>query len=216
MTSTNQTAVTAVVANAGKAIGAYERLLSCGQAPFDAWMHGDATAVSRAAQRGAAVFVGPGKCVTCHSGPFMSDQQFHDVGLAPTLVQQAFIDSDDQGAGLGLAQLIASPLNSLSAFSDGTDGRVPAGVASAMSGAFRTPMLRCVELRPTFMHTGQLGTLADVITFFNEGGDPSGRYPGLSEISALGLSALDQSDLMAFLRALTGPGAAATLQAPPM
>jgi len=99
MTAANQTAVTTVVANAGKAIGAYERLLSCGQSSFDAWMHGDATAASRAAQRGAAVFVGKGNCVSCHSGPFMSDQKFHNVGLTPTVVQQAFTDSDDEGQG---------------------------------------------------------------------------------------------------------------------
>jgi cytochrome c peroxidase len=213
MTPANQTAVTTVVANAGKAIGAYERLLSCGESPFDAWMHGDATAVSRAVQRGAAVFVGKGNCVTCHSGPFMSDQKFHNVGLAPTVVQQAFVDSDDQGEATGLPQLLASPLNSAGTYSDGTDGRIPAAVTSAMAGAFRTPMMRCVGMRPTFMHTGQLGTLAAVVTFFNQGGDPANRYPGTSELSPLGLSALDESDLVAFLQALTGPGAPPALQA---
>jgi cytochrome c peroxidase len=213
MTADDQTAVTTVVVNAGKAIGAYERLLSCGQAPFDAWMHGSTTAVSRAAERGAALFVGSAGCVTCHAGPFMSDQQFHNVGLAPEIVQQAFIDSNDQGAATGVAQLLASPLNSLGPFSDGTDGRVPASVTPAMNGAFLTPMLRCVALRPTFMHTGQVGTLAQVVALFNQGGDAPGGYPGTSEIHALGLSDLDQSDLVAFLQALTGPGASAALQA---
>jgi cytochrome c peroxidase len=213
MTADDQTAVTTVVVNAGKAIGAYERLLSCGQTPFDAWMHGSATAVSRAAQRGAALFVGSAGCVTCHAGPFLSDQQFHNVGLEPEIVQQAFIDSDDQGAATGIPELLASPLNSLGPFSDGTDGRVPAAVTPAMNGAFLTPMLRCVSLRPTFMHTGQVGTLAQAVAFFNQGGNPPGGYPGTSEVHALGLSALDESDLVAFLLALTGSGAQAALQA---
>jgi cytochrome c peroxidase len=215
MTPDDQTAVTTVVVNAGKAIGAFERLLSCGQAPFDAWMHGSATAVSRAAQRGAALFVGAAQCVKCHSGPLLSDQLFHDVGLSPEIVQQAFIDSNDQGAATGIPQLLASPLNSLGPFSDGTDGRVPAAVTPAMNGAFRTPTLRCVALRPTFMHTGQIGTLAQVVAFFNQGGDPPGGYPGTNEVHSLGLSDLNQSDLVAFMQALTGPGAPATLQTAP-
>jgi len=213
MTTANQTAVTAVVANAGKAIGAYERLLSCGPGPFDAWMHGDSTAISNAAQRGAVLFVGKGQCSTCHSGPFLSDQQFHNVGLVPAIVQQAFIDSNDEGQATGLPQLLASPLNSLGVYSDGSDGRIPAAVTSAMEGAFLTPMLRCVSMRPTFMHTGQIGTLGDVIAFFDQGGDPGGAYPGTSEIHALGLSSTEESDLVAFLQALDGPGAPAALQA---
>jgi cytochrome c peroxidase len=205
MTVESQTAVTRVVVNAGKALGAFERRLSCGASPFDAWMQGGAP-VSRAAQRGAAVFVGSGDCVRCHSGPFLSDQQFHNVGLAPEVVQQAFLDSNDQGAATGLAAAIADPLNTLGAFSDGSDGRLPASVSPAMTGAFRTPTLRCVALRPTFLHTGQVGTLAGVVAFFNGGGGSSG-YPGASEIHALGLTALQQTDLVAFLQALTGPGA---------
>jgi cytochrome c peroxidase len=214
MTAENQTLVTTVVVNAGKAIGAFERLLSCGQSPFDAWMHGSTKAISRAAQRGAAVFVGKGGCVACHSGPFMSDQKFHNVGLTPTTVQQAFIDSDDTGAALGLTELMANPENSLSQFSDGSDGRVPTSVSASMEGAFRTPMMRCVAMRPTFMHTGQLATLADVVSFFNQGGN-SGGYPGTSEIHSLGLTALEQSDLVEFLESLTGPGAPPDLQFSP-
>ena len=75
-----------------------------------------------------------------------------------------------------------------------------------MTGAFRTPVLRCVSLRPTFMHTGQIATLAAVVAFFNDGGGSTG-YPGTSEIRALGLTSLEQSDLVAFLEALAGPGA---------
>jgi cytochrome c peroxidase len=213
MTAANQTAVTRVVVNAGKALGAFERRLTCGASPFDAWMHGGAP-ISRAAQRGAAVFVGSGGCVRCHAGPFMSDQQFHNVGLTPQVVQQAFIDANDQGAATGLAASIADPLNTLGVFSDGSDGRLPEAVSPAMTGAFRTPTLRCVSLRPTFMHTGQIGTLAGVVSFFNGGGGSSG-YPGTSEIQALGLTPLQQSDLVAFLEALAGPGADPTYQHAP-
>jgi len=206
LTATQQTAVTTVVVNAGKAIGAFERKLTCGLTPFDAWMHGDSGAVSRAAQRGAALFVDKAGCAKCHSGPFLSDQKFHDVGLVATMVQQAFVDSADHGAATGIAAAQLDPLNTLGTFSDGNDGRLPGAVTPEMEGAFRTPMLRCVSKRPTFMHTGQLGTLEKVVAFFNDGGSPYG-YLGTSEIHPLGLSDREQSDLVAFLESLDGPGA---------
>jgi cytochrome c peroxidase len=214
MAAADQTAVTTVVVNAGKAIGAFERKLTCGATPFDAWMHGDANAVSLAAQRGAALFVGKGACVTCHSGPFLSDQKFHDVGLTPAVVQQFIEDSDDLGAATGIAAILVDPLRSTGAFSDGSDGRLPAAVTPQMTGAFRTPGLRCVSKRPAFMHTGQLQSLDAVVAFFNQGGNAAG-YPGQSEIQPLALTDTEASDLVAFLQSLDGPGADAQyLQAP--
>jgi cytochrome c peroxidase len=213
MTTANQDAVTRVVVNAGKAIGAYERRLTCGTTPFDAWMHGG-PALSVAAERGAKLFVGKGNCSSCHAGPFLSDQQFHDVGLTPAIVQQDFLDADDVGAAAGLTFAKANPINSRSAFSDGYDGRLPDVVSPAMTGAFRTPTLRCVSMRPAFMHTGQLQTLAEVVAFFSGGGDFAG-YPGKSEIHATGLSQEDQKDLVAFLETLLGPGPAREYLDPP-
>lgn len=201
----DQDAVTRVVVNLGKALGAYERLLSCGAGRFDSWMHGDAGALSASEQRGAAIFVGRGQCVTCHSGPFLSDQAFHNVGLAPATVAVVFVDSNDDGAQTGLAAAIADPLNVRGSFSDGDDGRLPVAVGPGFDGAFRTPILRCVKRRPSFMHTGQLTSLQEVVAFFAKGGDSFG-YPGTSEIAALTLSVQDQEDLVAFLGTFEGPG----------
>jgi cytochrome c peroxidase len=144
----------------------------------------------------------------------MSDQKFHNVGLSPKVVQQAFLDSNDRGAANGIAAALADPLNTHGPFSDGDDGRLPAAVDASMEGAFRTPMLRCVSLRPRFMHTGQLATLSDVVSFFNQGGNAVG-YPGTNELHALHLTADEQNDFVEFLVALAGPGADAKYQAPP-
>ncbi|HZX95208.1 MAG TPA: cytochrome c peroxidase [Myxococcales bacterium] len=206
----DQEAVTRMVVNLGKALGAYQRLLSCGAGRFDRFIHGEATALSRAEQRGASIFAGKGQCIRCHSGPYLSDQAFHNVGLRPEGVAGgAFTDSGDRGAAVGLATARADPLNASGRFSDGDDGRLslPGG---DLEGAFRTPTLRCVGMRPSFMHTGQLRTLEDVVAFLNRG-SPFGGYPGTGELPPLGLTALEQSDLVAFLRALTGPGPAAGL-----
>jgi hypothetical protein len=51
------------------------------------------------------------------------------------------------------------------------------------------------------MHTGQLGTLDRVVGFFDRGGDAN-LFPGTNEIHALGLSAREADDLVAFLESL--------------
>jgi cytochrome c peroxidase len=210
----DQAAVTRVWVNVGKALGAYERLLDCGTGAFDAFMHGDEQALSRAEQRGAALFVGKAQCSGCHSGPYLSDEKFHNVGLQPQVVATVFLDANDPGASQGLASAQADPLNVAGPFSDGDDGRLPKNIPKTYVGAFRTPRLRCVEGRPSFMHTGQLLTLAEVVDFFDRGGDHFG-FPGQSELLPLELKPRERADLVAFLAALTGPGPRAGLLSPP-
>jgi cytochrome c peroxidase len=215
MTPDDQAAVTRIMVNAAKAIAAYQRQLRCGDSRFDAWIDGDDTALDASELRGAALFAGKAGCATCHTGPNLTDHQFHNVGLAPKHVAQAFVDDNDNGAGTGLAGLATDALNVKSAFSDGDDGRLPASIPATMAGAFRTPSLRCDATHPSFMHTAQLRTVADVIAFFNAGGDPAGPYPGQSELQPLGLSDDEQADLTAFLAALDGPGPDASLLVAP-
>jgi cytochrome c peroxidase len=210
----DQNAVNKVVVNIGKALGAYQRLLTCGQSRFDAWVQGDDTALSAEEQRGAELFVGKARCVECHSGPFLSDERFHNVGLKAEFVATVFINRDDQGAELGFSELRVDALNSKGSYSDGDDGRLPAETPAGALGAFRTPKLRCVAGRPSFMHTGQFRTLEEVVAFFNRGGDPFG-YPGTNELTPLGLTLEERNDLVAFLKSLDGPGAAAHLLSEP-
>ncbi len=207
-------AVTRILVNVGKAMAAYQRLLSCGPGPFDAWVHGDETALGRAEQRGAALFVGKARCTSCHSGPYFSDERFHNVGLRPGVVGTVFLGADDPGASVGIPLAKADPLSSRGAYSDGDDGRLPDEVGPGLLGAFRTPRLRCVAERPSFMHTGHVGSLADVIDFFDRGGEQVG-FPGKNELVPLGLSARERADLLAFLKTLTGPGPSAELLGPP-
>ncbi len=215
MTPADQEAVTRVTVNTAKAIAAYVRLLRCGAGRFDAWLDGDASALSRAEERGAALFVGKAKCVQCHSGPNLTDGGFHNVGLRPQVVAVAFVDKDDPGAKAGLAGALVDPLNVKGMYSDGDDGRLPASVSDSMLGAFRTPTLRCVASHPSFMHTGHFAQLSEVVAFFRKGGDAPGGYLGHGELSAIELSAREERDLVAFLQALDGPGPEAGLLAPP-
>ncbi len=196
LSDAQQETVTTIAMNAGKAIAAYERLLSCGPSRFDAFVHGDTAALTESEQRGAALFIGKGKCASCHSGPFFSDQSFHNVGLFPATVSGAFIRKDDRGAE---------------------------EIGPNMLGAFRTPPLRCVSQRPSFMHTGQLRTLAQVVEYFSRGGHKQPGvapaavvgYLGETEIEPLGLDDQEKADLVAFLESLDGAGPPAELLVAP-
>jgi cytochrome c peroxidase len=202
----DQELVTRVVVNAGKAIGAYERLLTCGPGRFDDWVHGDASALSDSEARGARLFIGKAGCVACHSGPFFSDQKFHALGVEEKPTGANILNGNDHGAAVDLLKGAADPLGINGAFSDGNDGRLPADIeiGAADEGAFRTPMLRCSSGRPSFMHSGLIGSLADVVAFFNRGGDAPGSYVGTSVLLPLGLSDDEQADLVAFLGSLDG------------
>ena len=215
MAPADQALVTTVAVNAAKAIASYVRLLRCGAGRFDRWLDGDATALSRAEQRGAALFVGSAGCVSCHDGPRLTDGQFHNVGLAPAVVAVAIQDTDDHGASTGIAAALTDPLSTSGAFSDGDRHALPAAVGPALEGAFRTPTLRCISQQPSFMHTAQMSGLDQVIAFFDRGGDRVGGYPGTSELVPLGLTDLQRADLTAFIGALDGPGPAAELRAAP-
>lgn len=204
MASTDQELVTRIVVNAGKSVAAYERLLVCGQGRFDAWVQGDTGALTESEQRGAFLFVGKAKCVDCHSGPYLSDQKFHNVGLEEKKALAGIFNGDDRGAAKDLLTAASDPVGIASAYSDGDDGRMPSGVGPEYEGAFRTPPLRCVAKRPTFMHSGLLHSLEEVVAFFNRGGDAAGSYVGTSFLQPLGLTGAEEADLVAFLRALDG------------
>jgi cytochrome c peroxidase len=210
----DQDAVTTVMVDATKAIGAYLRQLRCGASRFDAWLDGDTGALSESEQRGAQLFAGRAGCITCHSGPTLSDGKFHNVGMSPAPVAVAILDVNDHGAAEGIALALTDPLSTSGAFSDGDRGALPAAVGPEHEGAFRTPTLRCIERQPSFMHTGQLTSLSSVVSFFNRGGDRSG-YPGMNELTPLELSEDERADLVSFLESLAGPGPAAELLTPP-
>ena len=65
------------------------------------------------------------------------------------------------------------------------------------------------------MHTGQLGSLDQVLSFFDRGGDPAGGYLGQNELAPLHLTDRQRADIAAFLDSLTGPGPDASLLVSP-
>jgi cytochrome c peroxidase len=64
-----------------KAIGAFERTLLAGDAPYDRYKAGDEGAMSESAERGMKIFFNKGHCTACHSGPLFTDGAFHNLGV---------------------------------------------------------------------------------------------------------------------------------------
>ena len=204
MAPADQAIVDRIFVNFGKAIEAYERTLVSSDAPFDRYVAGDLAAISAAAKRGLKVFIGKGNCIACHTGPMLSDSEFHDTGLAQ--IGDKVPPSDD-GRAHAIDVLLANPFNSSSAYSDArATGKLDElAVAAADHGAFRTPGLRQIAETAPYMHTGHLATLEDVVEFYNKGGDDSG-FEGTKDkrILKLNLTTQEKTDLVAFMQTLTG------------
>ncbi|MEM9605354.1 MAG: cytochrome c peroxidase [Pseudomonadota bacterium] len=109
--------------------------------PFDRHLRGDSDAMSPVQLRGMSLFYGKANCASCHSGMWLSDQEFHALGLP------AF--------GPGRTRrfnLLARDLGRLAETDDIEDAY-----------AFRTPMLRNVALTAPYGHNGAWPTLDGII-----------------------------------------------------
>lgn len=67
-------------------------------------------------------------------------------------------------------------------------------------GSFKTPTLRDVSRRPPYMHDGSVGSLEDVIEFYDRGGLPNPRLD--PAVRPLNLTPQEKADLLAFLKSL--------------
>lgn len=204
MAAGDRAIVNRIYANYGKAIAAYLRKLVSRQAPFDRFVAGDGAAISVSAQRGFKLFTGKGKCASCHSGPAFSDGKFHALGVQQTGER---VPGVDLGRFQDVPALLASPFNTAGAYSDAPDAGKLTGLAQsdAMRGAFRTSGLRGLGASAPYMHSGQLKTLEEVVTFYDQGGAAvvdGGTLDPL--VTPLGLSVEEKADLVAFLRTLDG------------
>jgi cytochrome c peroxidase len=69
-------------------------------------------------------------------------------------------------------------------------------------GAFKTPTLRDIALTAPYMHNGEYSTLGEVIDHYDRGGDNKDNLD--PSINPLGLSKQEKSDLVEFLKTLSG------------
>ncbi|WP_158412872.1 cytochrome-c peroxidase [Hyphomicrobium nitrativorans] len=64
------------------ALATYVGSLASPAARFDRWIEGDDGALDAEERQGFALFVGKAGCVSCHGGWRLTDDGFHDIGLA--------------------------------------------------------------------------------------------------------------------------------------
>ena len=179
----------------GQAIGAYERTLIFDDSPFDRYRDGDESALSETEKRGLGLFMCDGRCIACHFGPNLSDNQFHNIAVPEGHLR------NNVGA-LAALRFDARRMNFAGWESLENDpGRALVTGDPDDFGKFRTVTLRNVAETAPYMHNGAYATLEDVVAHYVRGGDPS---PNKSRrIKPLKLTPSQQADLVAFLRSLT-------------
>jgi len=203
-----QFAVSQVFANMGKAVAAFEKTLTHGTSRFDLYVEGlvrddkPAQPLLNASEvDGLRLFIGKGQCVTCHNGPLLTDQHFHNTGVPPRGPAQL-----DRGRAAAVARVQQDAFNCLGRFSDAKPAqcqelRFMATHDPALEGAFKTPSLRNVAERAPYMHAGQFASLNDVIQHYAKA--PAAAV-GHTERAPLRLSEHEAKDLVAFLGTLSG------------
>ena len=188
------------VDNVTRAIAAFERTFVSGESPYDRYRRGMTSAITDAAKRGEALFMGDRlKCSQCHTGimftnaarwvgsPGAGDPEFFNTGLY----------------NVGGTGAYPAPNTGLHAVT---------GLASDM-GKFKVPSLRNIEVTFPYMHDGTVATLSDVIDHYAAGGRTitGGSNPGVGNanpnksalVAGFTITAAEKADLIAFLRSLT-------------
>jgi cytochrome c peroxidase len=64
------------------ALASYVRTIRSGDSPFDRYAAGKSGALNEQERAGLALFRGKARCSTCHAGPNLTDENFHNTGIA--------------------------------------------------------------------------------------------------------------------------------------
>lgn len=168
-----------------QALAAFERGLKVGRSDFDKFLAGKPEALEDDALVGLHLFRTQARCINCHNGPMLTDEQFHNAGL--TYYGRKYQDS----------------------------GRHAFTHKPEDMGKFSTPSLRNVGKTGPWMHNGFFPNLRGVLNLYNSGMPRAKRnenqrddplFPETSPLlKPLKLDATQLEDLEAFLRSLDEP-----------
>ena len=206
-----QAQISRVYANIGKAIAAYERRIEPGAARFDRYVdaelagapHTPDNSLTSDETAGLRLFIGRARCVNCHNGARLTDDHFHNTGVATPETPLPV----DSGRAVGARQVVAGEFNCTSRYSDAKPEECEELRFAVTSGAelvraYKTPSLRNVVRRAPYMHAGQLASLDAVVAHYAAA--PAAPF-GHSELQPIRLSPNERRQLVAFLGTLSGP-----------
>lgn len=170
------------------ALAAYVRSLVAMRSRTDRALAGDASALSDQERQGFELFMGKGRCGTCHFAPLFN-------GATPPML----VESEMEVIGVPARAARGAKI-------DSDPGRYRVRRIEQHLHAFRTPTLRNVALTGPYMHNGVFRRLEEVIDFYDGGGAhgigielPNQTLP----VDSLRLSRLEKRALVAFLGTLT-------------
>jgi cytochrome c peroxidase len=202
------------IGRVGQAIASWERTLIAGNSPFDRWRYGgEGGALTEMQRRGFDLFRDKGGCVTCHpvgdSWALFTDQAFHDTGIGYQADRRAARRSEPVTVEIAPDRKVLLDRTAVDSVGEprrSDFGRYEVTRDPVDLRRFKTPSLRNVALTAPYMHDGSLGTLDEVIRFYDRGGVP---HEGLDPlVRPLGLSTDEIESLVAFLASLTSDGVA--------
>jgi cytochrome c peroxidase len=207
LTDARRDDVTRVFVNIGKAIAAYERRIEFGPSRFDKYVDAitsgqpGPSSLTDDEIAGLRLFVGRANCTQCHSGPLLTNHEFHNTGVPPR--PQLAID---HGRLTGATGVLSDEFNCRSQWSDArarcSELEFIVTGEHTLDRAYKVPSLRNVAERPPYMDAGQFATLAGVLDHYNRA---PAAATGHSELRPLRLKPVELRQLEAFLRTLSGP-----------
>ena len=190
------------VRHAYMALAAFQRSVVQTDTPFDRYMRGDDGALTESQKRGLDLFVGKANCVTCHSGPLLSNEAYYNTGVPA----YAGWEEDPVAQITFRFELYAKGVTEERYRNLKDDpGLYFRTKQEADLGKFRVPSLRYAKYTYPYMHNGMIETLRDVVLFYNQGGGENEFSATKSPlVKPLGLSDAEIDDVVAFLESLSG------------
>lgn len=169
-------------------LASYIRSLSPFSSRLDKYMQGDKSQLNAQEKSGFNLFMGKGKCGSCHFAPLFNGTQ------APL-----FQKSEAEVLGVP-----AHP-DTINATLDKDEGRFTLNPYPQYKHAFKTTTLRNISKTAPYMHNGVYKTLEEVLDFYNRGGGAGIGIKLDNQTLApdpLNLSKKEIQDIIAFLKTL--------------
>lgn len=168
-----------------KSIADFQKTIKSQPSRFDRFLEGKYNALTDEEIYGMHIFRTKARCMNCHSGQYLTDESFHNIGM--TYYKRKYED-------LGLYAITKKPED---------------------VGKFKTPQLRDLMLTQPWMHNGLFDSLEGLVNMYNSGMhmiDPTAEqkqqdplYPVTDPLlKPLKLTKEEKTALVSFLEALSG------------